>query len=166
MKVRRVLVPVDLSSGSLRALDYAIDFGKVFEPQFVVLFVLEPMQFAVDGQVQGTLPVRVAQERRRRARAELAAVTQPIAARGIRVRGVVEEGSPHGAIIDAAKRLKADLIIMGTHGRTGMTRALFGSVAEMVTRHATCPVLTVRPDAIPKRRGGARRPAARRSRQS
>jgi nucleotide-binding universal stress UspA family protein len=64
---------------------------------------------------------------------------------GVEHEGVLSESaSPHGEILHAAKEKGADLIVLGTHGRTGVPHLLFGSVAERVVRQATCPVLTVR----------------------
>lgn len=146
MKLKRVIVPVDFSEHALHALDYAIELCQSFNPEFVILFALEQVQFADMGTVYGT-PVAVQgvfDEQRRAARAELAKLVARPAKRGVRIRPVLEDGSPHRAIVDAAKRLRADLIVMGTHGRTGMARVLLGSVAETVVRHAHCPVLTIR----------------------
>lgn len=62
---------------------------------------------------------------------------------GVNVQGLIKRGDPRDAIVEAAEELGADLIVMGTHGRRGVARALLGSVAEWVVRHASCPVLTV-----------------------
>jgi nucleotide-binding universal stress UspA family protein len=67
---------------------------------------------------------------------------------------LVMDGDPRDAILEAAKRIGADLIIMGSHGRRGLSRALLGSVAESIVRRAPCPVLTLR--AEPRRRGAAK----------
>jgi nucleotide-binding universal stress UspA family protein len=157
MKIRRVLIPLDLSEASLQALDYAIDLAKAFRPEFIVLFVIQPVQLLEADSATYTVPaLSVFEEQRRQARGELAAVVARAKKRGVRVRSVIEEGSPYGVILDAAKSRKADLIVMSTHGRTGASRVLLGSVAEMVLRHAPCPVLTVRSGAI--RRESARKP--------
>jgi nucleotide-binding universal stress UspA family protein len=73
----------------------------------------------------------------------LRGTTTPILA-GVRATGLLLDGAPHDQIPRAARRNRADLIVIGTHGRTGLSKVLLGSVAERVIRSATCPVLTVR----------------------
>jgi universal stress protein A len=145
MKLRHILVPVDLSETSRQALDYAVEIGAKFEARIVLLYAIDLSQLITASQAYATLPPAVVEEQRRAARATLAAFAERAKKRGLRARVLVEEGSPYGVIVDAARRLKADVIIMTTHGRTGVKRALMGSVAETVLRHAPCPVLTVRP---------------------
>jgi nucleotide-binding universal stress UspA family protein len=103
-------------------------------------------------------PVKLLEEQRRAAKAELADLAARLAKRGVKVRTLLREGTPHRAIVDAAKQPGTDLIVMGTHGRTGMSRLLLGSVAELVIRHAPCPVLTVRGGKPRKPRTGTTRP--------
>jgi nucleotide-binding universal stress UspA family protein len=148
MKLKRVLVPVDFSRNSLEALEYAVALGKAFNPEFVLLFALEPLQFAVAGHAYGgAVPINVESlvtEQRRVARADLDDLQKRFARKNLKMRAILGSGTPYRVIVDTAKRLGADLIVMGTHGRTGLTRFFMGSVAEMVARHAHCPVLTVR----------------------
>lgn len=146
MKLKRVVVPVDFSQHALGALDYAIELTAGFTPEVIVVFALERLEFADMGAVYGP-PVAVqgvVEEQRRAARSELAKLVARFTKRGVRIRAVLQEGSAHRVIVDCAKRLRADLIVMGTHGRTGVSRVLLGSVAETVVRHAHCPVLTMR----------------------
>jgi nucleotide-binding universal stress UspA family protein len=77
------------------------------------------------------------------AQRQLTAVANGIADLPIETRVLV--GSPGPAIVETAKAVQADLIVMGTHGRSGLMRVLMGSVAEYVLRHALCPVLTIKP---------------------
>jgi nucleotide-binding universal stress UspA family protein len=147
MKLKRILVPIDFSDESLRALDYAVELAQPFGATLTVLFALERIQFVEMGHVYGApvSPLKLIEEQRRSARAELAQLAERLAsARATEVRTLLREGTPHRVIVDAAKRPGADLIVMGTHGRTGMSRLLLGSVTELVIRHAHCPVLTVR----------------------
>ena len=84
-----------------------------------------------------------------RARQELDKLVAP-ATRGVsRVTGHLRVGAPAKAIVQLAADVSADLIVVGTHGRTGFNRLMFGSVAEKVARTAPCPVLTVRPKTVP-----------------
>jgi nucleotide-binding universal stress UspA family protein len=165
MKLKRILVPVDFSDGSLAALEYAVGLGAPFKTEFALLFVLEPVQFAAAGHVYGgAAPVNVEMlvaEQRRLAEADLARLATRLRRRGARVRTLVGDGPPYRVIVDTAERVGADLVVMGTHGRTGVSRFFMGSVAEMVARHAGCPVLSVRERRPPGKRArvatGARR---------
>jgi len=163
MKLKRVLVPVDFSQHSLDALEYAVALGRSFNPEILLLFALEPAQFAAAGHAYGgALPVNVEMlmaEQRRMAKADLEKLQKSLAKRNLRVRALITEGTPYRMIVDTAKRLGADLVVMGTHGRAGLPRFFMGSVAEMVVRHAHCPVLTVR---CRRGRQGARGAARRR----
>ena len=160
MKLKRILVPIDFSASSLAALDYAAELTTGFSPELLLLFVLEPVQFASAGHVYGSpTPINVESliaEQRRLAQADLADLAARLTRRGVRARTAIGEGAPHRVIVDTASRLGADLIAMGTHGRTGLSRLFMGSVAEMVARHAGCPVLTVRGQDARGTRGKAR----------
>ncbi len=145
MKLRRILVPIDLSEASLEALDYAVHVGAAFEAQLILLFAIDPSLLLIAGQAYTPVPPSLIDEQRREARRTLTAAAKRVVARGLRARVLVEQGSPYGVIVDTAKRVKADAIVMSTHARTGVARALIGSVAETVIHHAPCPVLTVRP---------------------
>ena len=158
MKIKGILVPVDFSPGSLQALAYAADLAKAFRAELQALFVVEPVLFVVPdyaGAPSNAL-IDLINEQRRTARAELARLEQRYARRGVKVRGLIQTGRPYEAIGDCAKRSKADLIVMATHGRTGVSRLLMGSVTERVVRTAPCPVLTLHTDTR-TRRGSARR---------
>jgi nucleotide-binding universal stress UspA family protein len=156
MKIKRILVPVDFSTGSLQALDYAVDLAKPFGAELQLLFVLEPILLVAPDYASGqsSALAELINEQRRNARTELENLQARCAKRGIKVRGAMLSGRAADAIGSAAKRLKADLIVMATHGRTGVSRLVIGSVTERVVRTATCPVLTLH--ANPRRT--ARRP--------
>jgi nucleotide-binding universal stress UspA family protein len=145
MNIKRVLVPIDFSSSSLRALEFAVDLAKPFKAELVMLFAVEPILYVVPdyGGAQSAAMADALDAQRRTARAELARLERRYAQRGLKVRPVMETGRASQVIADAAKRLKADLIVMSTHGRTGVSRLLMGSVTERVVRTATCPVLTL-----------------------
>jgi nucleotide-binding universal stress UspA family protein len=145
MTIKRILVPVDLSPNSLRALDHAVDLAKPFKAELAVLFVVEPIYYAVPDFTGGAAAMGgVLDEQRRSARAQLARLEQRYAKRRVKLRTHLQTGTPYQAIVDTAKQLRTDLIVMATHGRTGVTHLLMGSVAERVVRLATCPVLTLR----------------------
>jgi nucleotide-binding universal stress UspA family protein len=167
--IKRILVPVDFSAPSLQALDYAIEFGRPFTPQFIVLHVVEPAYYLLPGEVyDGGLDIGLMQrELERGRREELARLAAKLHKRRLALRTLLSVGAPDRVIVATAKKLNADLIVMSTHGRTGLSHVLMGSVAERVVRSAACPVLTVRGRKERRRstarRGGAGR-AARRSR--
>jgi nucleotide-binding universal stress UspA family protein len=168
--ITRILVPVDFSDPSLEALDYAIEFGRPFKPEFVVLHVLEPIYYPGPGDMYGAGydMGSVYRELERAAREQLSRLASTLQKKRLTVRTLLRVGTAYHAIVATAKRLKADLIIMSTHGRTGFSHALMGSVAEKVVRSAACPVLTVRGQKpgrrpFPRRGGGTRRPQRRRA---
>jgi len=165
MKINRILVPVDYSPGSLQALKYAADLAKPLGAELLALAVVEPILFVVPDYAgaQSSTLAELINEQRRAARAELARLERRYAKRGVRLRPLVLIGRPSTAINETATRLKADLIIMATHGRTGVSRLLMGSVTERVVRTATCPVLTLRTDARPRRAAARRRRNPRRA---
>jgi nucleotide-binding universal stress UspA family protein len=146
MAIKRILVPVDFSDDSLRALQYAKDFATPFKAELVLLYVVEPIYYATPADMYATSPnlALLIDEQRRSGKAQLARLEAKLAKGRRKVRGVLKAGSPAQVIVDTAKRLKADMIIMSTHGRSGLAHVLLGSVAERVVRGASCPVLTVR----------------------
>jgi len=168
--IKRILVPVDFSQPSLQALEYAIEFGKAFKPEFVVLHVLEPLYYPGAGDMYGPGYDMglVYQELERAAHEQLSRLSATLQKKRLTVRTLLRVGTAFHTIVETAKKLKADLIIMSTHGRTGLSHVVMGSVAEKVVRSAACPVLTVRGQErgrrpSPRRDRGARRPQRRRA---
>jgi nucleotide-binding universal stress UspA family protein len=154
MAIRRILVPVDFSSASLQALEYASEFRRPYKAELIVLHAVEPIYFgAVDGFYGGGFDASVVyREMERAAREQLAGLATTLRRRRIDVRVLHAVGPASQVIVDAAKKLDADLIIMSTHGRTGLAHVFMGSVAERVVRSAPCPVLTRHPDPDAQRR--------------
>jgi len=143
-ELRHILVPVDFSDTSKKAIQYAVPFGAAFDAEVLLLHVMQPYSVPVE---LGYMPPQWAESQRefvKSARDEL----DKLCAReiGARARSQVQvrEGVPWQEIIAAARETCADLIILATHGRTGLRHVLLGSVAERVVRHAPCPVLVVR----------------------
>ncbi len=135
-KLKKILVPVDFSECSQKALQYAIPFARQFEAELALLHVLQPFVPMPE------LP-QVDFDSLEDAKKELEALRQTIPS-PVDSRMVLRRGDPSYEIVSAAKELDIDLIILSTHGRTGMARVLLGSTAEKVVRHASCPVLVVR----------------------
>ncbi len=148
MRLQHILVPVDFSKSSLHALDYAIALSKPFGARLTLLTVVEPLYYSAGFDLSLA-------EQEREARDGLAKLERRLQHRGLNVRTRVRVGKPYQVIAHEARGRKADVIVMGTHGHTGVARMLIGSVAERVVRIATCPVLTVRD----QRRSKARRKA-------
>ena len=145
MKIGTIVVPTDFSESARHALDYAIRFAKPLDAEIVLVFVEGIFTYGVSGDLMGTAAaVRFFEEQRRLANRQLARLQSRIEKRGLRCRAIFTKGIPSQAIGETARRLGADLIVMSTHGRTGLSHLVMGSVAEKVVRSAPCPVLTVR----------------------
>lgn len=152
--ISRILVPLDFSVHSDRALAYATMLAQRLEASLRLLNVVEPLNAAAlagEGYLI-TVPEltdSMVKEARRRM-----ADYRDIAPPGLVIETDVAVGPAATTIAETAREQQCDLIVMGTHGRTGLAHLFMGSVAERVTRLAPCPVLTVRPIA------GAASPAA------
>jgi nucleotide-binding universal stress UspA family protein len=146
--ISRILVPADFSEPSRAALDHAATLARAFGAAIDVLHVWEAPSFAprASGLVSlGAGELSLNELIRRNADEELDAFVEAARKRGVPVHASrTEPGVPWHTIVDAAKVGNYDLIVIGTHGRTGLPRVLLGSVAENVVRHAHCPVLSVR----------------------
>ncbi|HEY0455198.1 MAG TPA: universal stress protein [Verrucomicrobiae bacterium] len=143
--LKQILVPVDFSDFSRKALRYALSFAESFGAQITVLYVLEPMPYPNDFMVSSPM-VLPAQQQIKPAQQHLRKVCDEFTAAHPDVNIVPQVALGHAAheICEAARKLNTDLIIVATHGYTGLKHVLMGSTAEQVVRHAPCPVLTVR----------------------
>lgn len=141
---RSVLVPVDFSalseSALQRAKQIALQFGSKLSVLHVVEPLIHPVEYAIVPLEMEEINVKQVKERQ----ARLDALRQELEAEGLDCRAEVKLGKPWHAIVDHAKRVKADLIIIPTHGHTGPRHLLMGSTAERVVQHAPCAVLVVR----------------------
>lgn len=161
MRIKKILVPVDFSKHSLKALDYAVEFAKAFKAELHVLFVIEPVSYATPADFYAGMATQLSSlitEQRRTASRELSQLQARLAKKGATVKTALRSGIAYQEIVDAAKKLKADMIVHATHGRTGLSHLVMGSVAERVVRTATCPVLTVRADVAKKAAAKPRKP--------
>jgi nucleotide-binding universal stress UspA family protein len=158
MKVTRILAPTDLSPASLEAVEYAVDLARTLDAEVVLLFVQEAPYFGPEPDpyvVSANFRLFFA-ERQRVVKEQMAALRTRLGKRGARCRAVLGEGNAATQILATARKVKADLIVMATHGRTGAKRVLLGSVAEKVVRGAQCPVLTLRMAPVARRRHRAK----------
>jgi nucleotide-binding universal stress UspA family protein len=143
--LHRILVPTDFSKSSSNALVYGSAFAEKFGAELYLLHVVQDLTWFVPEAIlvaPAAMPpleqfVTASQTALERAIKEL---NRP----GIKTHPVVREGTPFDTIIKYAREIDVDLIVMGTHGHTGLAHVLLGSVAEKVVRKAPCPVLTVR----------------------
>ena len=144
MRVKRILVPTDLSEAAKPALKLAAELGRTFGAELVLLFVVEPFYTSGDILSAGALAAVLDKLREKARTTALARRVTWLAKRGVRAHGSIREGQPAEVIVEQARKYPADLIVIGTHGRTGLSHAYLGSVAERVVRASQCPVLTVR----------------------
>jgi nucleotide-binding universal stress UspA family protein len=164
--IRTILVPVDFSDCSLAGLTYAVRFAKEVGARIVVLHVadLGPVMMTT-GRGDYDSPTYI-EAARRRCGDQMKAFLKRVSFSGVLVDASAVAGYCPGAIYEAAAKEGADLIIISTHGRTGLRRAFIGSVAEGTVRHATCPVLVVQSFSREEKRGlseSTSKPALRRS---
>src|SRR5437660_183779 len=148
LTIRRILAPTDFSDAATPAVRYAAELADKFAAELVLLHVVQDLALVLPDAVMPTpLPAADLDQLTASAKAGLAnSVTRLDLAR-LNPRTEVRFGSPAAEIDEAAKELAADLIVVSTHGRTGLAHLLLGSVAEKVIRYAPCPVLVVRPPA-------------------
>lgn len=140
--VNRVLVPIDFSKTSVAALRYAIPLTQQFGATLDLVHVIEPTPFLSD---MDNMPLAMSDaEVAQRVAAELSSLARREVPSGVQVNSVVRHGKPYQEIAEAAKERHADLVVIATHGRTGLQHTLLGSTAERVVRLAPCPVLVVR----------------------
>jgi len=143
-KIERIIVPIDFSGHSKNALQYAVSFAKQFKSELILIYVVEPAIYPADFSFGQVAIPNMENEMVERGKQELEQLVQTHIAGALQARTMVRTGKPFLEIIDAATEENADLIIIATHGHTGMEHLLFGGTAEKVVRKAHCPVLTVR----------------------
>jgi nucleotide-binding universal stress UspA family protein len=138
----RILVPVDFSLTSLRALNVAVPLARATGAHCDLLHVIEPEVYAagMDGAMLA-VPVPASVEA---AQSELARVRQQFLPASVEASLLVAQGQAATVIVETARKRGADLIVLSTHGRTGLKRMLLGSTAEEVVVHANCPVFVTR----------------------
>lgn len=144
--IRRVLAPTDFSDSSVPAVRYAAELAEKFGAELTLLHVVQDLTLVVPD-VMMPLPVAApaVEDMVTGAKAGIAKMVEKHGLQKLNPKAEVRMGAPAAEIVAAAADLKADLLCIGTHGRTGIAHFLLGSVAERIVRHAPCPVLTVRP---------------------
>jgi nucleotide-binding universal stress UspA family protein len=145
--LHRILVATDFSDYSKEALQYAVHMARSWGADLYLLHVFEPPFFSHAG-VAPSMRAEVHQwirELREEDHQRLNRLAEEVRHQGAKVHSIFKEGTPFLEILKTAEEIPADLIVMGTHGRTGLAHVFLGSVAERVVRRSSSPVLTVRP---------------------
>lgn len=142
LKLKRILVPIDFSDCSKKALQYALPLAKEHEAALTLLYVVPPAYGA--GEYGGIDYAQLEGSMKEGGEKELAKLVVDEVRREVPTDTLVLVGSPAVEIIEAARSLPADLIVISTHGRTGLKHVFLGSVAERVVQRAPCPVFVVR----------------------
>ena len=127
-----VLLATDGKPHSNKAIDYAIEYSRLFGAALFIVYVVSPKQ-GEDREAATRAGMAVLEAVKRRAQDK-----------GVTATGLLEAGSPYEAILAAADRIKADVAIVGTSGKTVIDRVLIGSVSEFVVRNAQCTVIVVK----------------------
>jgi universal stress protein A len=146
VQLRRILVPVDLSDFTAPVINYALPYALQFGAEVILLHIFEPRSYSLDSIIVPPEMEEANMQMKQRVQQQLDELrAQAVSGRPLQARSLVRSGKPYHEICQAAEALDCDLIILGTHGYTGLKHLYLGSTAERVVRHAPCPVLTVRP---------------------
>ena len=139
IRLHKILLPVDFSKGSSLATTFAVSLAQEYKAKLHVLHVYDPLP------QYDYLAKEYLEDRKKKLEEALAKVVPDESKATIEVEEIMAEGKPvHHTIVEKAKELGDDVIVIATHGRTGLAQVFLGSVAEHVIRHAACPVLVVR----------------------
>ena len=144
-RLRRILHPTDFSRASRAAFARAVVMAKADRAELLLVHVMAVrVPMAGEGYISPSVYEDLEASARKHAEKQLATLRDKGRASGVKVSVLLLEGLAHAQIVRAAKSKKADLIVIGTHGRTGFAKFFLGSVASRVVTAAPCPVLTVR----------------------
>jgi|Deesub1362A_J573_1020465.scaffolds.fasta_scaffold00357_32 nucleotide-binding universal stress UspA family protein len=142
ISIQGVLVPVDFSKESILAAKFGASLAEEYNSKLYLLHVLEPLHSSVRAEISD---FDLFQQRMiDQAKEDLEKVVPAAVKQRLEVEEVLEIGQPQYVIVEKAKELGVDVIVIATHGRTGLAHVLLGSVAEKVIRHAPCPVFVIR----------------------
>ena len=144
MQIKTILFPTDFSNGARAAMDHATSLAKDYQAKLILLYVIQDISIA-EWYIPSSISVGdLVEDMQKSAWQEMDKWIAEVSKQVKDPEKMVVRGVPFVEIIRIAKERKADLIVIGTHGRTGIDHMLFGSTAEKVVRKASCPVLTVR----------------------
>jgi len=142
--IKKVLVPIDFSDYSKSALKYAADFAQKFNAEMILIYVVEPVIYPPDFSLGQIAIPSINTEWDIKAKEELDKLADTEISNAITVKTIIKTGKPFIEVIETASEEDVDIIIIASHGHSGMEHILFGSTAEKVVRKAPCPVLTLR----------------------
>ena len=147
MHTRSILLPTDFSECANYALSYAASLARTFGASILCVHVIEPMVPTVgySGMTEPLPIADIADQLEDSAERELPKFAEREETAGLEVEELIVHGEAASEIVRVAKERSVDLIVVSSHGRTGLGRILFGSTAEAIVRHASCPVLVVKP---------------------
>jgi nucleotide-binding universal stress UspA family protein len=148
LDIRKVLCPVDFSECSRHALDHAAAIARWYGAELTVLHVVSTTPVAAYVPGIGSSNVAIAAADHRQTLSDLSPIVAAVGALGVPAVPLMREGDTVREILETASDLPADLVVIGTHGRSGFERLALGSVTEKVLRRARCPVLSVPPRAL------------------
>lgn len=144
-QIKRILYATDFSPASEPALEEAIDLAKQNNAQLLLVHVIEPVRYVAGEEFGGPeLYVKLEEITDQNAQASMKKLIEKVEHLKIKAESLLLKGVAHEQIVSAAETRKADMIVIGTHGRTGFSKLFMGSVAGRVISTALCPVLTVR----------------------
>ena len=144
MQINPILFPTDFSQGARAAMDHAISLARDYNARLILLYVIQDISIA-EWYIPSSLSVAdLVDDMQKSAWKEMDKWAEEVSTKVKNVEKMVVRGEPFAEIIKTARDKNADMIVIGTHGRTGIDHMLFGSTAEKVVRKAACPVLTVR----------------------
>jgi universal stress protein A len=142
--IKKVLVPIDFSDYSKNSLRYSVNFVKCFNAELILIYVVEPVIYPPDFSMGQIAVPAVDLEMDRRASEELSKLARTEIPQDMKVKTIIKTGKPFVEIIETAAEENVDLIIISSHGHSGVEHILFGSTADKVVRKAPCPVLSLR----------------------
>ena len=146
MQIQSILLPTDFSECGNYALPYAASLARKFGAALICVHVIEPMVPSVgySGMTEPLPMADISDQLEDSAERELPKIAERDECAGLEVEELIVHGEAAAEIVRVAKERNVDLIVVSSHGRTGLGRILFGSTAEAVVRHASCPVLVVK----------------------
>ena len=145
MRIKKILLPTDLSSASISAFEYAKSLAEKYGATIYVLHVLENIPPVLAIHSLDLTIERLEKNMEENAKNQLEKIVKESLKTKNKVQTFIRKGVVDHEIVKFAEEKKIDLIVMGTHGRTGIELTILGSIAEKVVRKAKCPVLTVKP---------------------
>jgi nucleotide-binding universal stress UspA family protein len=147
MQIRSILLPTDFSECGNYALSYATSLARRFGASIICLHVIETMVPTVgySGMAEPLPIADITEQLEDSAERELPRLAECDECAGLEVEELIVHGEASSEIVRVAREREVDLVVISSHGRTGLGRMLFGSTAEAVVRHASCPVLVVKP---------------------